>query len=527
MRARGSGRGRASFRGGLSGWQKESTATGVFDGRFSRSNARNASILTKADEERTSASGSLAGTATTTTDAARGNGHDILAGDADRSQAGGIDGGKDRGNDGIRNTTAGGKGGPESGDGKLRVKKEEDEDWIMQDSEETDGKININIDQMAYINLISDNEDEVDANGRPQRSLNPIRVVRKQHTERTITFETTAGSHVAEQVHKEGKVKGTSVFEIQVIADDERVRPKKVKGKGKKESKTSGKKSQQEDELDPDRVKQEEDGTLPVHATDSAFRAADSSTRINVDNFDDENPASLLPQRLKSRRKYPQLFSKPLLQTDEDHKEWSRYQTDMKAIAEEFSNDVVEDKATKVPSGTSSKRDKNEAKGRRDDKVYLFQLPPIMPNLCSAVEAETRARREAQADAAIESERQSRQDRSKKTANNPGNTEDTAVKIEDDSKDTLATTITPVQPVLTAGMIPRFKGPVGTLTVYESGATDLDWGGIGFELDRGMGSMLQEALLVDEDQRVASSMSQVVASFVVRPNWDALFGTER
>ena len=198
----------------------------------------------------------------------------------------------------------------------------------------------------------------------------------------------------------------------------------------------------------------------------------------------------------------------PVLQTDEDRAEWARFQSNRQHIRAELGPDTTPvdaagdaamadaDAATNVPRPTV-----------RDNNVYLFQIPPLMPQLVS--DAEPLAAPVSPPAPAP-----------KKDA------KDTKIKTEESFSDPAA--------LPAAG--PRFaSGRVGKLRVHASGRTTLDWGGTSYELAPGAkASFLQEVVavhvvpeaerVVEEDAGEAVSFGRVKGKFVVVPDWGDMLG---
>jgi DNA-directed RNA polymerase III subunit RPC4 len=204
-------------------------------------------------------------------------------------------------------------------------------------------------------------------------------------------------------------------------------------------------------------------------------------------------------------------IAEPILQTDEDRAEWARFQSNLSHIRAELGPDV---NGEVDASGDVNMADAGNVKKPtvRDNNVYLFQIPPLMPELQST---------------AIKKEPSEASDPLSApppaAAGKPG----VKVKVEEGAAFTDAAK---------APEAPRFaSGCVGKLRVRQSGRTTLDWGGTSYELTPGnKASFLQEVVsipVVPEAQRVvpedageAVSFGRVKGKFVVVPDWGQMLG---
>ena len=376
--------------------------------------------------------------------------------------------------------------------GKASEASNEDSDGEMADSNFMERRKGLNVDDLAYNNLISDDEERYDNDGNERKALYPDRLKRKPHTERKTTINTTASSKQAKQTRREATAEGVSVSDKQQINANQS-------------------------------IKTEEDIKPTLSAGRSSTRTKSSRTGAYVELSDDDVP-STLPQRSKNRKKREPLFSKPILQTPEDYEEWDRRVADRKALAEELGNDDRNIPSYNMSNGAALKQKKSNS--RREDKVYLFQMPPDMPNLRSPSDIALNEPLGRTSTTELHSQTTSGRDKGKAPARLQDSTQGTTVKVEEDARGIEGHTSSTPELSFNASSTTNFKGPIGTLTVYESGDTELDWGGIEFQLERGFGTMLQETLLVDDNLNVASSMSQVVGTFIMKPNWDLLLDAE-
>ena len=202
-------------------------------------------------------------------------------------------------------------------------------------------------------------------------------------------------------------------------------------------------------------------------------------------------------------------MTEPVLQTDEDRAEWARFLENRKHIRAELGPD--ETPATDAAGDTAMAEGVAPAPkiSVRDNNVYLFQIPPLMPELLEpGVKKEVSDMAEASASA------------------QPIKKEAVKVKVEEGFSD----------PAAKPAQGPRFaSGLVGKLRVRQSGRTTLDWGGTSYELAPGnKASFLQEVVsihvvpekdrVVPEDAGEAVSFGRVKGKFVVTPDWGEMLG---
>ena len=366
-------------------------------------------------------------------------------------------------------------------------------------------------------------------------------------------MSTDASSATSSRIRQKAKEAGISARNVSVFAGDGSKVPKSksARGKGKeREVEIVGNKrvwhgAYSDDEPDEPKIKEEEDETHatslpPIAAADPATHTADLATsapvqEIETTRHDDASPKDVTlteePPKLRKRRGSWRPYNFQEQQTKEDHAEWERMKADM-ADVKRLLGPV--DELSEHP---------------RHDNVFLFQLPPVMP---STITPEELAKREEEAEAQRSSEvdekatstrkkaKSSRADEPPSTEGGPSETAITdadgneiVVKPEDDSGQPGQSDDYKARPFFTAGEWPSTGGQIGTLTVYENGSTILDWGGIEFEIKKGMGSHLQEVVLLDGeyeesgdngDTREANSMSEIQGTFIATPEWEQFFG---
>jgi DNA-directed RNA polymerase III subunit RPC4 len=350
---------------------------------------------------------------------------------------------------------------------------------------------------------ISDDEDGVDTNERPSRSALPIRITRKEHQEKTLALNTEASAETAPKDTAERT--GTSGRK----AAGERSGQSSRKGKGKaSDMEITGERKpfkgvwQDTDDSDV-QVKTE-------HTSDD--EQMPDAEQVGLDADQTEAPQKEEPQSPTAERKAKgraKSVVEPVLQTDEDRAEWSRFLENRKHIRAELG---PEDTPATDAAGDTAMADGAAAAPKptvRDNNVYLFQIPPLMPELLEpGVKKETSDVAEASAPTPAV----------KKEA--------VKIKVEESFSD----------PSARPAQGPRFaSGLVGKLRVRQSGRTTLDWGGTSYELSPGnKASFLQEVVsihvvpekdrVVPEDAGEAVSFGRVKGKFVVTPDWGEMLG---
>jgi DNA-directed RNA polymerase III subunit RPC4 len=158
-------------------------------------------------------------------------------------------------------------------------------------------------------------------------------------------------------------------------------------------------------------------------------------------------------------------------------------------------------------AATSSKKKPSP----RDGMAYLFQIPPLMPQLLAP---------------SVKSEPSDPQPAPSALTQKP----DPKIKLEDGGGGFSQLSVTD------SSNTTRFSsGLVGKMRVHESGRTTLDWGGTSFELTpANKVGFLQEVVnmeiipeakkVVPEEGGDATSLGTVKGKFIVTPDWDVMLG---
>ncbi|KAJ4290331.1 hypothetical protein N0V90_010547 [Kalmusia sp. IMI 367209] len=397
----------------------------------------------------------------------------------------------------------GGGGGSGSGSGSRAARvKDEDDDAGPGIKREHGGHISSDDDDedtaefrrkdIDYIELSSD-EGEAPrvASPRPHAHL-PIRIHRKEHVERKFGINTDSSTQAPASATQQVEASSSSTAEIS------------HKGKGKaKDVEITGErkpyKGMWQDSDGPDDVKVKAEPS-------SEDEEAENREQVGI------GAASTKAERSPERERRSKLLSKdePSFQTEEERDEWNRIQFNLAGMRKELGPPDQEN-STEDASGDIGMVDAGADGGKpnvRDDHTYLFQLPPIMPELLlPGIKKEPSDAQPSLAEAA--------------TAKGQP-----VIKKEEEFSDAQAN----------VGKGARFaSGHVGKLRVHRSGRTTLDWGGTSYELGAGNpASFLQEVVslqiipegkrVVPEDAGEAYSYGGIKEKFVVTPNFSQLLG---
>ncbi|KAH5307803.1 hypothetical protein HBI31_222750 [Parastagonospora nodorum] len=350
---------------------------------------------------------------------------------------------------------------------------------------------------------ISSGEDDAAPKPRPLRSSLPVRIGRKEHQERTFGINTDASSEQSAKILEQAEAKGEppTAAALKQTAN-------KGKGKAKEDDVATAKKPFKGVWQDSDE-------------TNSPVKTEDNSEDENVGNAEQVGIVERPVQEEDRQEPQQEVESKhrgrvrgivePVLQTDEDRAEWSRYQSNLSHIRTELGPDA---NAEADASGDVTMPDAGNAKKPtvRDNNVYLFQIPPLMPELQST---------------AIKKELAEASDPVPTSAPTAPSKPGVKIKVEEGAAFTDASK---------AHEATRFaSGHVGKVRVRQSGRTTLDWGGTSYELTPGnKASFLQEVVsinvvpesnrVVPEDAGDAVSLGRVKGKFVVVPDWGEMLG---
>jgi len=263
------------------------------------------------------------------------------------------------------------------------------------------------------------------------------------------------------------------------------------------------------------RVKQEEGSPVPITSV-----SAPSDFVAEIQPVEPDEPNKPLSKKRGTRL--------PTFQTEEEKKEWDRHNDDLKTIVDELG--VV---SLEPPPSNEGATDttKDNPVDKKEDRVYLFQFPPVVPDLFDENKMDVDLLANAQ------------RDDKQALASEPNTEEIVTVKDDSDPKKKEAES-NRLDHLPNLGV-----GKVGKLRVYKSGKATLDWGGTSLQLNMGVNPFfLQDSVMVKMDKQTdpsttstssaapapprqsansageAMAFGQIRGKFIVTPDWDEVLG---
>lgn len=348
---------------------------------------------------------------------------------------------------------------------------------------------------------------------RPEtRGLRPVRIERREHVKRVVDINTEASSSKSAELKKQEQEKAREDESLFVEDGHQDV---------------------------------EEVSATSVHRTAAAAAAAydDDSTRVkkepdgDVTMIDSVPPATATEEPVRLQKKKVTIKDDPRsrLQTAEERQEFDRHEQDLEYLRTTLGSASTTETKTAdshEDDDEPSKETASKPKDERHGRLFLFQFPPMTPNLRDPAAKGDDEQQED--DGVVEVPAPS-----SSAAPQPGiprvSEPPVTVKTEDEEKPDVIPIAPPPSSSSKPGVPPSLlsatrstdlpPGRAGKLCVHKSGATTIDWGGISFKLDRGSDvGFLQDAVVVSDestDKRVWA-MSQVSGKWVVTPDWDRL-----
>ncbi|CAO2655193.1 Nn.00g102570.m01.CDS01 [Neocucurbitaria sp. VM-36] len=390
-----------------------------------------------------------------------------------------------------------------SGGGSISIKREDG--GYVSSSSEDDAEF-----PRKDIDLIEISSDENDATPdaapkqRAARTALPVRIGRKEHQERTFGINTEASTEASAKILEQAEATGRAV----AVTVSEQV-SRKGKAKVKDVEITGVRKPFKgvwQDAQDPEvSVKTE------VLSDDEDMADAEQVGVVEHQPQPMEKQEASSPPTERKPQARTRSIAEPVLQTDEDRAEWARFQSNLRHIRAELGPEEVP--AVDVSGDVNMADAATNAKRTtvRDNNVYLFQIPPLMPELLPRY---------------IKKELSEPQNHTAPVTA-PAVKSEPKIKLEEGGFS---------DPSAKPSSGPRFaSGHVGKLRVRQSGRTTLDWGGTSYELTPGnKASFLQEVVsinvvpekdrVVPEDAGEAVSFGRVKGKFVVVPDWGSMLG---
>lgn len=287
--------------------------------------------------------------------------------------------------------------------------------------------------------------------------------------------------------------------------------------------------------LDPKKGKQRADESAGdytgVYSSYSDSDPEDSA--IKQEPTEDGTAQPTADQAAKEKKPRNRRNTGPDLQTPEERAEHQRHLDGLDDIVAELGPDIDGDVSMEGAEATNN---------RRADKVYLFQFPPVLPDLLigsQMVKAEQNDDEEADAPAVTEAVRE---------------VEESEAKVKPDPDAAAADKLKDTKPDRPGAKLS--SGAVGKLRVHASGKVTMDWGGTALQLGTGTKmDFLQEVVVarmfeegktgmahgeegeagekgtdVKSDVKQADgqvggealSLGQVRGRFVVTPDWEEI-----
>ncbi|PPJ57212.1 hypothetical protein CBER1_02818 [Cercospora berteroae] len=445
---------------------------------------------------------------------------DIRYARTSRPGGSGSGGGGGGGGSGGRSGGSGYLGGSgtkrESGDvemGGMRTHiKTEDGGYISSDEDENEGDKR-DVDRMQVIDLTGDQEPDL------EDPFVPVRLSRVPHKERAVGIqaeESPEASDAAEAVPEKRKGK-------------QRARDVEVTGTAAVPKRPTTY-SSSDTEGEP-QIKQEptdDEQTRPTTPEPAVTQPAAGIVSPGAELLDSPERSRKAKEKIKENAEIPEEGDEsdverppePHFQTQAEKDEWIRFYDDKQKVRHELGRLVP--KAISAPDADGDTAMAEEtghakrAKARQEERekhVYLFQFPPVLPDLKAVT---------------------IKDDPDATEPNGDGNGD--AMDVEETNGAAATSTAPAASSGSTRPSLP--SGQVGKLRVHKSGKTTLDWGGTSLVLNLGAeATFLQNVLIAkvpetkpkegeqppeDVEDANAMGMGLIRAKFVLTPDWNEI-----
>lgn len=375
------------------------------------------------------------------------------------------------------------------------------------------------VDRMQVIDLTNEEDSQ---SQDPLSSMAPVRLTRVPHKDRTVGLKTEEGDESDNQdatptERKKGKQK---VKDVEVTGSTQKQRRPTAYSSSDTESEvqikqepTDGDATMGEGEPAVDVTG---DATLPIQSPptspgskrkvkENAKATGDSAI---VEDSDDDFP---MPEE-------------PKFQTQAEKDEWQRKYLDLRILRDELGALMPQTPKPAQPDAEGDTRMEEEPpvsarvlnkQKIREDHVYLFQFPPVLPQLEPV---------------AIKSD-----------VENPPDTQ--AIDIDQDTSAKDAQQPQVKQEEAAPGPLHFPSGSVGKLRIHKSGKATLDWGGTSLSLGMGADATFLQNIMIaklpekkpqdqggdataaaqeEQESVVGLGMGTVRGKFVLTPNWDEI-----
>lgn len=313
---------------------------------------------------------------------------------------------------------------------------------------------------------ISDSDGDAEGTRRQQLSFVPHRLQRETHKDREADINDQSSSATVLPSQRDGRDGQSPTATRRKPKERVAIKPDPEAMEG-----VEAPAAQENTEPDPEHEQATASGT-------EEFRpGATAQDDMDVDN--EERNKEMLLKKLR-RTKSPR---RPAFSTLEEREEYERQQDSLRNIAHEFGQITVESETDTIPESTNDEVvAKPRQAGALDNATYLFQFPPILPDLY----AEKRIKTEPDtAEAEVKG---------------------VVIKQEDGER--------PAPPKAGESRRPYIEpGKVGKLRVHASGKMTLDWGGTALAAGQGMDTnFLQSVMMMklDADENLHTEMDSTV-----------------
>lgn len=398
---------------------------------------------------------------------------------------------------------------------------------------------------IEFINLVSDDE---------EKDAAPVRIQRTEHKKRQQPISLQASKLDAEKSERELEEQITDTTIKRRPSSPVTPRRKAIKDRAKEIEETGSERiwrgawDSDEDDKSKVKVKQEPTDAEDSSAIIASPRKSPNKTKtVAVDPAattvpNDEDAQVPLPDISPARKQKPRRASTrrraamPEAQTEEERAEHERYMADLDVLRQELGSltTMPAPEAVEGQGETDAKPAAPDTSGR-SETVYLFQFPPVLPDLApTAVKAEPMSPEQTKVKMALS-------DIPSKAAAAGSNDKDTPIKVEDNASGTTRSAFE----VSRQAMPKLATGRVGKLRVHASGRTTLDWGGTALQVNLASDAQfLQDVLVVrtfeksEEEKKgkakdkekgaaldvggEALGLGAVRGKFVVTPDWEQI-----
>lgn len=362
----------------------------------------------------------------------------------------------------------------------------------------------------------------------PGWTLKPVRIDRLEHVERSAgVLATGRNSITSTELRRRAKERADAQGSL-FISDNEEPQPPKTAPKLRAVKKPKDvefvrderrwKGVYQEDEAvprikdepnDDDRVAFDDIASVNAPGTPPQAEPGDQAPE-RVEKATPEKPSAddVREQRKRPSSRTKSRLNQPILQTEEDRLEWTRYEEDLRLLREELSyvkpnslqtHSIDLDGDFKADDGADHSKDK------REGLVYLFQLPPIMPKILTAGERDIVDMKCTQIEKA---EKDKPPDMLKSIDLKLSQASDPNQKQPKPEPEETLVPATRNANIFMARDSALPSGRVGRLRVHNTGRVTASWGGASLELGRGSGSgLLQEVVMTENSRHHAIKLS--------------------